>query len=76
MGDGQVLEPLGFHEALNRLLLVIPTAVFHSEPALQQAVDEGQVPFEIRAVGYDNEHTSETPAIEHQDPGSVAGATL
>jgi hypothetical protein len=45
-----------------------PTASFTSYSALQSALDGGTLDPRIKAVLYDNEHWTQTPAAEQQDP--------
>jgi hypothetical protein len=44
-----------------------PTATFTSYPAVKQALEEGQVPADVKAIIYDNESWKFTPAEEQHD---------
>jgi hypothetical protein len=63
---GVVYEPITPHQHASTLVPVIPTADFHSEQLLAEAVNGHTLAPGVRAVIYDNERFANTPLIEQQ----------
>jgi|GEM_PF-754788 len=68
MAGGQIFEPLSPRQDPSKLLPVVGTLVVHSEAALSQAISQGSVPPDIKAVLYDNERFPDTPSNEQANP--------
>ncbi|WP_194924658.1 glycosyltransferase family 2 protein [Catenulispora pinisilvae] len=66
----RIFEILTGTERASTTVPVVPTMSFKSFATLQDTLDHGTLPPDIRAVIYDAEHWSQTPAAEQRDPAS------
>lgn len=64
---GVVYEPITPRQHPSTLVPVIPTADFHAESQLAQAIADHELAPGVRAVIYDNERFANTPTVEQQN---------
>ncbi|WP_041661628.1 hypothetical protein [Acidimicrobium ferrooxidans] len=64
---GVVYEPITPRQHPSTLVPVIPTADFHAESQLAQAIADHELATGVRAVIYDNERFANTPTVEQDN---------